>query len=153
MRDEADRLDSANKSLQERFVMAQSDATRLTRERNALADDVAELKRKLESYERREVVESKEADDSRLTIRSLREQLDEAREEMERKVQDTTQFRQMRQLMQSQSSKITDLRFVIICHICVFIYLCYVIDGFINDLIIQTSVATVRARRGKGGGR
>jgi predicted nuclease with TOPRIM domain len=112
MRDEADRLDSANRTLQERLSMAQSEASRLLKERNALAEEVAELKRRLESHERRGAVESKEADDSRATIRSLRQQLDEAREEVERKVQDTAQFRQMRQLMQSQSAKIIDLRYV-----------------------------------------
>jgi predicted nucleic acid-binding Zn-ribbon protein len=123
MRDEADRLDSANKSLQERFSIAQNEASRLMKERNALAEEVAELKRKLESQERRGAVESKEADDGRATIRGLRHQLEEAREELERKVQDTAQFRQMKQLMQSQSSKITDLR-------CVCVLLCIKLSLF-----------------------
>ena len=44
------------------------------------------------------------------SVSEQKDQLEEAREEANRKVQDTSQFRQMKSLMQSQSSKIRDLR-------------------------------------------
>lgn len=52
MRDEADRLENSNKTLQERFLAAQSDASRLMREKSALANEVADLRRRLEAAER-----------------------------------------------------------------------------------------------------
>lgn len=52
MRDEADRLESSNRAITDRFSSAQADATRLQREKNALAEEVAELKMRLERAER-----------------------------------------------------------------------------------------------------
>ena len=52
MRDEADRLESSNRAMSDRFTQAQADATRLLREKNALAQEVAELKMRLDRAER-----------------------------------------------------------------------------------------------------
>ena len=45
-----------------------------------------------------------------LRVEHLEDDLREAREENEKRVQDTTQFTQMKKLMQTQSSNIKDLR-------------------------------------------
>lgn len=63
MREEADRLESSNRAMSERFTAAQGDASRLLREKNALAQEVAELKMRLERAER-------VADDARSLSRS-----------------------------------------------------------------------------------
>lgn len=52
MRDEADRLEMSNRAIADRFTSAQADATRLMREKNALAQEVADLKERLERAER-----------------------------------------------------------------------------------------------------
>jgi hypothetical protein len=114
MRDEAERLESSNKMLQDRFTTIQNDATKLHREKNALQSEVADLKRQLEAYQRSEQsarnTAGKSDEDSRAQIMRLQRQLDEAREETTKKVQDTAQFQQMKQMMQTQSAKLRDLR-------------------------------------------
>lgn len=52
IRDEADRLELSNRAMTDRFSQAQADASRLLREKNALAQEVAELKMRLERAER-----------------------------------------------------------------------------------------------------
>jgi predicted nuclease with TOPRIM domain len=111
MKDEADRLEANNRSLQDRFNSVQADATKLMRERNAIAAEVSDLKHRLETIERHE--ESKQfssKSESRLLV--LQQQLDEARDEINQKFQDTAQYRQMKTLMQNQTIKIRDLRWM-----------------------------------------
>lgn len=114
MKDETDRLEASNRTLQERFTTLQNDSTRLQREKNTLASEVAELRKKLDDYERNEsssrAAIGKSSEDSSSQVLRLQRQLEEAREEANKKVQDTTQFRQMREMMQSQSTKLRDLR-------------------------------------------
>ncbi len=117
MKDEAERLEASNRVLQDRFSGVQNDAVKLTRERNSLAAEVADLKKRLENAERGEQSRQyslKSDEDSNAKLRQIQEQLEEAREEVNRKVQDTAQFRQMRTLMQNQSSIIRDLRYILI---------------------------------------
>jgi hypothetical protein len=45
-----------------------------------------------------------------MSSRDLERALEEAKEENAKRISDTTQFQQMRKLMQSQSAKIRDLR-------------------------------------------
>lgn len=52
--------------------------------------------------------ESKQRDE--MSSRDLERALEEAKEENAKRISDTTQFQQMRKLMQSQSVKIRDLR-------------------------------------------
>ncbi len=52
--------------------------------------------------------ESKQRDE--MSSRDLERALEEAKEENAKRISDTTQFQQMRKLMQSQSAKIRDLR-------------------------------------------
>ena len=87
-----------------------------------LRDEVDALNRRLVTMERQllderarsskpAVSESKMADDgSADRIRRLEEDLKEAREENNKRVSETSQFQQMRNMMQSQASKIRELR-------------------------------------------
>ncbi len=68
-------------------------------ERNA-ADRLTESKRG----------EAASSEESRALIRKLERDLSEAREENNKRVSDTAQFQQMRKMMQSQSTKLRDLR-------------------------------------------
>lgn len=93
MRDEANRLEEAN---------------------TALKNEVAALKQRLGQLERNtsSMAESKDAENQRVKTQSkeLERALEEAKEEGAKRVSETTQFQQMRKLMQSQSAKIRDLR-------------------------------------------
>jgi FtsZ-binding cell division protein ZapB len=98
MRDETERVEETNRRLQA---------------------EVTELRRRLDAAASRPTAaaasESKSSggDESRElkeTIRSLQRALEEAREENNKRVSETSQFQQMRKLMQNQSTKLRDLR-------------------------------------------
>lgn len=74
---------------------------------NSLRQRLAQLDRSAAN-----AAESKSADDSntRAQLRSLERSLEEAKEENNKRINETTQFQQMRKMMQSQSAKIRDLR-------------------------------------------
>ena len=62
MRDDADRLMTSNKNLTDRFTAVQEDATKLHREKNALANEVSQLKQRL-------AIAEKAAEDARYSGR------------------------------------------------------------------------------------
>ncbi len=86
------------------------ETTRLEESNNRLQNEVTALKKRLlaldSSYNH---TESKLQADS-VHSRELEHALQEAKEQGQKRVADTTQFQQMRKLMQIQSSKIRDLR-------------------------------------------
>lgn len=90
------------------------DETSRLEETNArLKSEVASLRQRLMNadMENRNLSESKRNDDyERNHVRDLEKALEEAKEENVKRVSETPQFQQMRKLMQSQSSKIRDLR-------------------------------------------
>lgn len=79
-----------------------------------LTNEIEVLKRRLNAAEQHSssISESKMQDDmsSQGKVRRLERELEEAKEENERRVADTPQFQQMRRMMQSQSQKLRDLR-------------------------------------------
>lgn len=86
---------------------------RLQMSNQRLQQEVDGLKRRLENAERaRPVAETKLADDGAngRQLRQLEMALAEAQEENSKRVSETSQFQQMRRLMQSQSAKIRGLR-------------------------------------------
>ena len=97
MKDEQERIEETN--------------TRLTAE-------VANLRQRLAAQERSandKHADSKRTSDadtssSTLQIRRLQEELDEARLEGTKRVQETAQFQQMRVMMQNQSTKLREVR-------------------------------------------
>lgn len=54
--------------------------------------------------------ESSASDRDKMRIRKLEDELSDCQEEGKKRVMDTAQFKQMRQLMQTQSSNLRDLR-------------------------------------------
>jgi DNA anti-recombination protein RmuC len=93
MRDEQGRLEDTN--------------ARLQAEVNSLRQRLVQTDRSLQN-----AAESKSQGDSssRAQLRDLERSLEEAKEENNKRVNETSQFQQMRKLMQSQSAKIRDLR-------------------------------------------
>lgn len=79
-----------------------------------LQAEVNSLRQRLDQTDRslRSVAESKSAgeENDRHALRDLERSLEEAKEENNKRISDTSQFQQMRKLMQSQSAKIRDLR-------------------------------------------
>ena len=80
---------------------------RLQSEVNSLRQRLAQVDRSMQN-----IAESKTQEDSnsRNQLRSLERSLEEAKEENNKRINETSQFQQMRKLMQSQSAKIRDLR-------------------------------------------
>ena len=93
MREETNRLEETN--------------TRLQAEVNSLRQRLASTDRSLQH-----AAESKQDSDAagRNNLRTLERSLEEAKEESNKRISETSQFVQMRKLMQSQSAKIRDLR-------------------------------------------
>lgn len=93
MREETNRLEETN--------------SRLQAEVNSLRQRLAQSDRSLQH-----AAESKHESDTtgRSNLRNLERSLEEAKEENNRRISETSQFQQMRKLMQSQSAKIRDLR-------------------------------------------
>jgi predicted nuclease with TOPRIM domain len=89
MRDETSRLEETNKRLQTEVTMLRDRLRQVDKQYSSLS-------------------ESKTRDEH--GSRELEKQLEEAKEENAKRISETTQFQQMRKLMQSQSSKIRDLR-------------------------------------------
>lgn len=87
------------------------ETARLGETNSRLQADVEMLNHKLRQAEMRtsQIADSKMSDDSD-EVRRLQRLLDEAREENNKRVSDTAQFQQMRKMMQSQSTKLRDLR-------------------------------------------
>eukprot|EP01039_Chlorochromonas_danica_P002428 gene2428-2661_t len=89
MRDETNRLEETNQRLQN--------------EVNALKQRLRSLDSSYAAAESKSAAESQHAND-------LERALEEAKEQNAKRVADTTQFQQMRRMMQAQSAKIRDLR-------------------------------------------
>lgn len=89
MRDETNRLEETNQRLQS--------------EVNALKQRLRSLDSSYAAAESKSAAESQHAND-------LERALEEAKEQNAKRVADTTQFQQMRRMMQTQSAKIRDLR-------------------------------------------
>lgn len=89
------------------------EASRLDETNNQLRDEVAQLKQRLTMAERnnRNISESKQQDElaGKKQSKELERALEEAKEENAKRVSETTQFQQMRKIMQSQGAKIRDL--------------------------------------------
>lgn len=96
-RDETDKLDKTNKKLLD--------------ENDRLMQRVASLERELRSKDDSKADAMLRADaNAAHQMQNLEDQLAEAKEEGSKRVSDTTQFQQMRKMMQQQSSQIRDLR-------------------------------------------
>jgi hypothetical protein len=93
MREEAQRLEETNHSLQHEVNLLRQRLSLIERSSSSLA-------------------ESKDQESARAKAQSkeLERALEEAKEENTKRVAETTQFQQMRKIMQSQSAKIRDLR-------------------------------------------
>jgi chromosome segregation ATPase len=89
MKEEREQVEATNRRLQEEVNMLKSRLKQVDKQYSSLA-------------------ESKSRDDG--TSRDLEKALEEAKEENSKRVADTSQFQQMRKLMQSQSTKLRDLR-------------------------------------------
>lgn len=101
-------------SFRDESKMMKEEAARLEDTNSRLQNEMQTLRLRLASLERqsRDLAESKssEADAARNRNRSLESALEEAKEENAKRVGETTQFQQMRKMMQSQAAKIRDLR-------------------------------------------
>jgi len=89
IRDEQHRIEETNKRLQAEVTMLRDRLKLVDKQYSSLS-------------------ESKQRDE--MSSRDLERALEEAKEENAKRISDTTQFQQMRKLMQSQSAKIRDLR-------------------------------------------
>ncbi len=87
------------------------ESSRLDETNNRLQAEVNLLRHKLSMAEKLEA-EGKRQEDAhdKAQLRRLEQALDEAKEENSKRVSETSQFQQMRKVMQSQSTKIRDLR-------------------------------------------
>jgi hypothetical protein len=87
------------------------ESARLEDTNNRLQAEVNLLKHKLVMSERLEA-EGKRREDSedKAQLKDLEAALEEAKEENSKRIAETSQFQQMRKLMQSQNTKIRDLR-------------------------------------------
>lgn len=117
VKDEADRMANSNKMLQQRFSTVQEDATNLAREKKELQREIDSLKRRLETaersaqnFERTGKGSQDDASNANRKIRELEEDLEEERRNNATRVSETPQFIQMRKMMQSQNTKLRDLR-------------------------------------------
>lgn len=86
------------------------ESQRLEDTNNRLQAEVNLLKHKLAMSERSNAESKRDDASERATLRRLEQALEEAKEENSKRVSETSQFQQMRKLMQSQSTKIRDLR-------------------------------------------
>lgn len=75
-----------------------------------LKSEVGDLKSRLTAAERRalEVAEAKKSEEDMLRL--MEKSLDDAKNENEKRIMDTTQFQTMKKMMQKQSAQIRDLR-------------------------------------------
>lgn len=93
MKEESDRLDETNAKLQL---------------------EISNLRSKMVAAEKRlaRLNESKHEHDleAKMQLSTLQEQLEESKEENEKRVAETTQFQSMRRIMQQQAANIRDLR-------------------------------------------
>lgn len=113
MRDEAERLEDSNRTLQQRFVSVQSEASKLLKEKSAMQLEIAELKAQLATAERRSrqtETSGKHEEDLHHRIEILEDNLAAEVENNKKRVADTPQFQQMRRMMQNQNVKLRDLR-------------------------------------------
>eukprot|EP01034_Spumella_vulgaris_P021674 gene21674-27715_t len=87
------------------------ESSRLEDTNNRLQAEVNLLKHKLTMAERQEAEGKRREDhEDKAQLRELEAALEEAKEENSKRVAETSQFQQMRKLMQSQNTKIRDLR-------------------------------------------
>jgi predicted nucleic acid-binding Zn-ribbon protein len=86
------------------------EASKLEETNSRLQAEVASLRERLIKAEKnnRNLAESKHNED--VQAKDLERALEEAKEENSKRVAETSQFQQMRKMMQSQSAKIRDLR-------------------------------------------
>jgi hypothetical protein len=98
--------------------LVQEDATNLAREKKELQREIDSLKRRLETaessaqnFERAGKGGQDAAADASQRVRRLEEELEDERRRNSTRVSETPQFVQMRKMMQSQNSKIRDLRY------------------------------------------
>lgn len=96
MREEQERIEETNARLQSEVNMLKQRLIAAERSSDRLAES--------------KVGQEMNADEQRLQIRRLQNELEEARAENSKRVSETAQFQQMRQMMQSQSGKLRDLR-------------------------------------------
>jgi predicted RNase H-like nuclease (RuvC/YqgF family) len=112
-------------SFKEEARAKQAETDRLENTNRRLADEVNTLKSRLESAERSErqhsAAAAKDAADydsaNSGRIRSLESDLADAKDEVNRKVSETTQFQQMRKMMQSQANTIKYVAFGVSDHL------------------------------------
>jgi predicted RNase H-like nuclease (RuvC/YqgF family) len=96
-RDETDKLDQVNKKLQDENARLKQHIDMMGREMRFKDDSKAVALERADQH-------------AASQVRSLEDQLAEAKEEGTKRVSETTQFQQMRKMMQTQSGQIRDLR-------------------------------------------
>ena len=106
-RQDAKRMEDSNRELEQQLRKLEDDSVKLSREKQELGRQISELKDRMS-----ETLESsgKDGEENQERIRRLQDDLSEAKEENEKRVKETTQFQQMRKMMQTQSANIRDLR-------------------------------------------
>lgn len=107
LRDEQERLESNNKSLEGQLRALESSAARLGADKLELMGQIERLKQKMDESDESG---SKEAEDGASRVRKLQDDLNSALEENEKRVSETNQFQQMKRMMQTQSAKLRELR-------------------------------------------
>lgn len=117
MKEETERLEMSNKQLQERFAVAQerysvaqNETTKLLREKKNLLEQLATLQVKLDNASESTVAESKDHAAMLTKVERLEEELGMAQQENTKRVAETTQFQQMKKLMQNQAARIRELQ-------------------------------------------
>lgn len=107
MRDQTERLESSNKNLNGQLLSLESSAARLSAEKLELMSQIELLKQTMDASGESG---SKEAEDGASRVQKLKDDLNSALEENEKRVSETNQFQQMRRMMQTQSTKLQELR-------------------------------------------
>ena len=108
MRDETERLEGSNQVLQNQLKSLEKQSMKLGKEKLDLMTQIEELKLKMDQSS--DSVSKTDDADNNERIRKLQDDLNVAQEENEKRVGSTSQFQQMKKIMQSQSKKIAAMR-------------------------------------------
>lgn len=108
MRDEAERLEGSNKKLSTQLKSLEGQSRRLSQEKLELLNQIETLREKMN--ESSESMSKEEDSENSERIQRLQDELNTAQEENEKRVASTSQFQQMKKIMQSQAKKIAKMR-------------------------------------------
>lgn len=101
-------------SFRDETKVIRDEKSRLEESNERLQNEIQTLRNKLSNADHHlsSLADSKQHDDEleKVQLKELEHALEEAKDENNRRVSDTTQFQQMRKLMQTQSNTIKELR-------------------------------------------